>query len=292
MFQRGLICTNFTDGLQKFVKFVDSLAESGLKEITFFHNVPLWEEGEVPRIDYDKIEEAKTLFTSNLGKVPDNLQVNVEISSGEVVENILRAIEKYQVDFLIKGIPYHKSWQDKLFGSTTLQLTKKLPVPMMVFRPQLISVYREEELDLRCKHLNRFWLIPYTDSEAGRYLIERVKNYAAQKPSDVQQQCLLLTIVEDTGRSEVLIDSHFQEAEHKLAMLKPELEDLGLEIETLVVKGNPFAETIKVAFKYDISAIVIADNREHGILDWTVPSYAQEILYRSWFPLLYFPLPR
>jgi len=201
-------------------------------------------------------------------------------------------IEKYQVDLIIKGIPYDKSWQDKIFGSTTLRLLKRLSIPVMIFRPQLISVYREEELALRCQHLNRFWLIPYTDSEAGRYLIDRVKHYATQKPADVQQQCLLLTIVEDTARSQVLIDSHFQSAQHKLATLKPELENLGLEVETLVVKGNPFAETIKVAFKYDISAIAIADDLDHGILDWTVPSYAQEILYHSWFPLLYFPLPR
>ena len=63
-------------------------------------------------------------------------------------------------------------------------------------------------------------------------------------------------------------------------------------METLVVKGNPFLETIKLAFEYDISAIAICDDQDHGILDWTVPSYAQEILHRSWFPLLYFPLPR
>jgi nucleotide-binding universal stress UspA family protein len=292
MFERGLICTDFTDGLQRLVKFVDSLAKSGLKEITFFHNIVLWKDGEVPRIDTDKIEEIKAIFTADLGDKPPNVQVNLEISSGNVVNNILQAIDKYQIDVIIKGLPYRKSWEEKIFGSTTLELTKKLTIPMMVFRPQLISVYREEEMALRCQHLNRFWLIPYNDGEAARYLIDRVKYYASKKSADVQQKCLLLTVVEDTGRSQIIMESHFQEAQNKLAKLKPELENLGLNVETLVTKGNPFLETIKVAFEYDISAIAISDDQDHGILDWTVPSYAQEILHRSWFPLLYFPLSR
>ena len=290
MFQRCLICTDLTDGLQRLVKFVDSLANGGLTEITFFHSVPVWDEGEIARVDTEKIEEVKTFFTSLLKSTSEQVKVNIEVPSGDVIANITQAIDKYQVDFIIIGIPYRRAWKESIFGSTSLQLTKKVQIPMMIFRPQLISVYREEEIALRCQHLNQFWLIPYNDSQAGRYLIEKIKDYARQKPVPAQQKCLLLTVVEDTARSQVLIDNHFQEAEQKLSGIKAELEAMGIEVETLVTKGNPFQETIKVAFDYDISAIAIADDKDHGILNWTLTSYAQEVLHRSWFPLLYFPL--
>ena len=292
MFQRCLVCTDLTDGLQRLIKFVDSLADGGLTEITFFHSVPVWEEGEVPRVDTEKIEEVKAFFTSLLKSTSEQVKVNIEIPSGDVVENIIRVIDKYQVDFIITGIPFRRAWKEGIFGSTSVQLTKKVKIPIMIFRPQLISVYREEEIALRCQHLNQFWLIPYNDGEAGRYLIDKIKDYARQKPVARQQKCLLLTVVEDTARSQVLIDSHFQAAEQKLSSIKVELEALGLEVQTLVTKGNPFQETIKVAFDYDISAIAIADDKDHGILNWTFSSYAQEVLHRSWFPLLYFPLAK
>lgn len=289
MFQSCLICTDLKDGLQRLVNFVDHLADSGLKEITFFHSVPLWEEGEVPRVDTDKIEEVKALFAKRLENKKTPIKVNIEVPSGEAPKNITKAIEKYQVDFLVKGLPLRRSWTDRIFGSTSVQLMQKVKIPMMIFRPQLISVYREEEIALRCQNFNRYWLIPYIDSKAANYLIDKVKHYASKKPADVTQQCLLLTVIEDTARSPVLIDNYFEEAQQKLNKIKTDLEDLGLEVETLVTKGNPFLETMKVAFDYDISAIAISDDKDSGILDWTVPSYAQSILHRSWFPLLYFP---
>lgn len=288
MFKRCLICTDFTDGLQKLVYFVSSLAKGGLEEIIFFHAVPLWEEGEVPRIDQDKINEVKKLFSPALQNIPSRVTVKVEVLSGEPLNTIPKIAQENSSDVILVATPLRNVLQDRFFGSTSMGLAKSLDIPLMIFRPQLISVYTEAELDIRCQHLSRSLLIPYFDGETGHYLIEQIKHYASHRPENSLSKCTLLSVVEDISRSKILAEHHFKEAEAKLNEVKTGLEALGLQVKAVVRKGKPLTETLQVAYEEDISAIAIATDGGQGLLEWTMPSFAQEMLHRSWFPLLFF----
>lgn len=292
MLQRCLICTDLKDGLHKLTRFVASFEDSGLKEITFLHSVPVWTEGEIPRINYEKIEEVKNFLSSQLENVPDTIKVNIEVVSGEAAPNIIETVKKYNIDFVILGTAVRTAIQEGLFGSTATKLTKKLKVPLMVLRPQLISVYRDEELALRCKHLNRFWLVPYKGGKSSRYLIDKVKEYCQKETIGSKHQILLLTVIEEVSRSPILLENSVKNAQQDLAKIEQELKDLGLDVQSLVRKGDPITEILDVALNYDISAIAIADDRDNILLNWTVRSFGQEILHRSWFPLVYFPLEK
>ncbi|WP_242018048.1 universal stress protein [Synechocystis sp. FACHB-383] len=50
---------------------------------------------------------------------------------------------------------------------------------------------------------------------------------------------------------------------------------------------DPVQEILDAAFVNDITAIAVASHRT-TLLDWTVPSLTDNILNRSWFPLLFF----
>jgi nucleotide-binding universal stress UspA family protein len=288
MFQRCLICTDFTDGLQKLIHFVPSLVKGGLKEIIFLHSVPLWEEGEVPRVDQDKIDKVKQKLSPALDNIAPNVKVIVEVPSGEPLETIPKAVKNYNVDFVVIATPLRSAWQDKLFGSTSMGLAKSLKVPLMMFRPQLISVYTEEELALRCEHLTRSLLIPYNGEEQGEYLVERIKHYASTQPENSLKHCVLVSVVEDASRSKILEEHHLKEAQMKLNQIKTDLEKLDLTVETVVKQGNRLNIVLDVAYEYDISAIAVAPDKEHSLLEWTVPSFSQEVLHRCWFPLVFF----
>ncbi|MGY6529697.1 MAG: universal stress protein [Cyanobacterium sp.] len=292
MLQRCLICTDLKDGLQKLARFISSFEHSGLKEITFLHSVPLWTEGEIPRVDQDKIDEVKNFLSSQLENVPDSIKVNVEVLSGEPTTNIIETVEKNNIDFVILGTTVKTAIQEGIFGSTATKLTKKLKVPFMILRPQLISVYRDEELALRCKHLNRFWLVPYKGGKSSRYLINKVKEYCQKESLKTQHQILLVTVVEEVSRSPLLLENRVENAQKDLAKVEQELKDLGLEVQSIVKKGDPILEILDLALNYDVSAIAVADDRDNILLNWTVKSFAQEILHRSWFPLVYFPLEK
>ncbi|MEL6493755.1 MAG: universal stress protein [Cyanobacteria bacterium J06623_7] len=289
MFQSCLICTDFTDGLYRLIDCVPNLAQSGLKKIVFFHSVPLWEEGEVPRIDDEKEEEAKGRLQKALDSVVEGVDIEIEVISGKPLDTIPRVLKKHQIDVIMMGSPIKTLAQEKVFGSTSAGLAKLTSQPLFVIRPELITTYTREELSLRCQHLWRYLLIPYNDSKTARYLIEQIKKYAQDRPANSLMQCMLITVVDDSGRRASLVaEQKMKDAEVSLAKVKAELEALDIEVNTLVKQGNPLKEIAMAALDFDISAIAIANDYKNNLLQWTVRCFANDVMRSSWFPVLLF----
>lgn len=288
MFQSCLICTDFTDGLQRLIDFVPDLAKCGLTHIVFFHSVPLWEEGEVPRIDEEKLEAATAYLNKALANIPAGVEVNIEVLSGKPLDTIPRILKKHSIDVILTGTPIKSLLQEKFFGSTSTGLAKITSQPLNIIRPELITVYTYEELSLRCQHLWRYLLIPYNCSETAHYLIEEIKKYAKERPQNSLKQCMLISIIDDCGRKSILADERVKETKVELESVKAELEKLDIEVNTLVKKGDPLPEIIAAALDFDISAIAIATDYRHSLLQWTVRSFANDLIRSSWFPVLLF----
>lgn len=288
MFQSCLICTDFTDGLYRLINCVPNLAQGGLKKIVFFHSVPLWEEGEVPRVDDEKVERAKERLQKALDNVPPEVEVAVEVLSGKPLDTIPRVLKKYDVDVIMTGTPITSLLKEKFFGSTSTGLAKLTSQPLNIIRPELITTYTLEELDLRCRHLWRYLLIPYNDTKTARYLIDEIKKYAQERPENSLKQCMLMSVVDDCGRKSVLAEQRVEESKNSIAKVKKELEALDIEVNTLVKVGDPLQEITTAALDYDISAIAIATDYRNSLLQWTVRSFANDLMRSSWFPVLLF----
>ncbi|MGQ4650026.1 universal stress protein [Lyngbya aestuarii] len=289
MFQRCLICTDFSDGLYRLVEFLPSLAKGGIKQIIFSHVAPLWEEGEIPRIDEEAVEAARQRFEKGLKDTPEGLEVKVEIDSGRPVDIIPKVARTYNVDVIMTGMPIRSLLKEKLFGSTTAALARNCVTPLLILRPELISTYTREELNLRCQHLSRYLLIPYDGSESSQYLVKKVKESAQKRPDGSLQQCMLIWVVDEGGRRAVPKDYQVKEAQEKLEAVKVELEELGLQVNVEVRQGNPLVEILDAALVYDITAIAVSSQSLNKIIDWPVRSFAGELMRRSWFPVIYFP---
>ncbi len=288
MFQSCLICTDFTDGLYRFVDCVPSLSQCGLKKIVFFHSVPFWQEGEVPRIDEEKVEKAKQRLQVALENASESIDVQIEVLSGKPLDTIPRVLKKHQIDVIITGTAIRSLAQEKVFGSTSAGLAKITSQPLNIIRPELITTYTLEELNLRCQHLWRYLLIPYNDSETAHYLIEEIKKYAQDRSENSLKQCMLMTVVDDSGRKSMMVEQRVKDAQSKLDLVKQELEALDIEVNTLVKQGNPLQEITMAALDFDISAIAIATDYRNSLLQWTVRSFANDLMRSSWFPVLLF----
>ena len=288
MFKSCLICTDFTDGLYRFIDCVPDLAQCGLNKIVFFHSVPLWEEGEVPRIDEEKVEIAKQRLQKAAENVPDGVEVEIEVLSGKPLDTIPRVLKSHSVDVIMTGTPIKSLLKEKFFGSTSTGLAKVTNKPLNIIRPELITTYTREELALRCQHLWRYLLIPYNDSKTARYLIEEIKKYAKDRPDNSLKQCMLMSVIDDCGRKSMMAKERSQEAESQLQSVKAELEELDIEVNTLVKVGNPLQEIATAALDFDISAIAIATDYRNSLLQWTVRSFANDLMRSSWFPVLLF----
>lgn len=287
MFKRVLICTDLTDSLQRLVNFVPDLAKGGMEHIVFFHNVPLMTSREIPCVDEDKISHARQVLAQAKSAVPDGTTVEIEIASGRAGENIVRATKKYQPNLIFSGMPTRSVINERLFGSTTLDIAEKVDIPILVMRPQLVATYRIAELAQRCQHLFSYLLVPYDGSMSAKKLVSTIKHIIQSNPKGALETCVLCWVVDDSGR--IPSSSLAQTAQAELDKVKAELEGFGTEIKTEVRTGNSLEEILKAGEVHDISAIAICSGKSGGILKMTVPSFTNAILRASWHPIIHFP---
>lgn len=289
MFQRALICTDFTDGIYRLAQFVPSLAAGGFKSLVFVHCMSVESGPGIPRQDLAKLEPARQRLQELLREAPDGIEVTVEVQLGRASDCILRLAKQHQADVIFLGSPTRTLLEEKLFGSTTAALAEKTGVPMIILRPQLVSTYTTAELELRCAHLFRYLLIPYNGTQGGKTIIQKIHHQVKTNPNSVLERVRLLWVIDDQVRRELQGDHPVEQAQQELSKLQSELAELNLVVNTTVVEGNPLAEIMKTAETYDIGAIATCSRNIDGILRWSSPSLTREILRCSWHPVLFFP---
>lgn len=287
MFQRLLICTDLTDGLQRFVNFVPALAAGGAKSITFLHALPFSQGQVIPRVDEAKMETACDRLSIAQAYASESVQINLEVQGGNPVDCIRNVVREHKPDAIFLGTSSRSGLGSRLFGSTFTELSKQNTAPLLIFRPQLLLAYRIEELDLRCRHLFESLLVPYDGSPPAERTIEAIKRSAQQNPGNLKQ-CLLNWVVEK-GKYANLLGSNSDEIARKLESARATLEALDIQIATATCQGEPVPEILKAASDNDISAIACSSGSLGKLIEWSVPSVASEILSRSWHPVLYFP---
>ncbi|NJR39739.1 MAG: universal stress protein [Leptolyngbyaceae cyanobacterium CSU_1_4] len=286
MFQRLLICTDLSDGLHRLPHFVPSLAAGGVKQITFLHVIPISGEREIPRVDEEQVAAARDRLTSS---IQDGIDVQVRVEWGKPVDQILNVAKAEQSDLIMVGTPTRSLLTEKLMGSTMMALCQRITVPLMILRPQLLGAYTLEELDLRCRHLFRYLLIPYDGTKTADYLLEQVKQKAQNRPENSLIECRLCWVYQSLGRRN-LPKVEFPEASTaKLAEAQKDLQAIGLQVSTEVIEGTAIHEVLMTAQEQDISAIAISSGSLGKLIEISSPSFAGEILRRSWHPVIYFP---
>lgn len=288
MFQNLLFCTDFSDGIQRLTRFVPSLTATGAKRIVFMHSVP-FDGGEIPRVDQEKVKWAREQLSDALTNIPAGVDVHIEVESGRPSELILKTAKTHQSDLIVLGTPVRGSLQEKLFGSTAMNLCQRTTVPLMVLRPQLISTYTSEELNLRCQHLFRWLLLPYDGSDTAKRLVSQIQTLASDRPDHSLERCHICWVVEDVTRRGVPRDLYVEPAKQGLASVKAQLTTSGLQVETEVRQGDPVVEVLAIAQMADVSAIAVSSGSLGKLQELSMPSFTRELMRRSWHPIVYFP---
>lgn len=290
MFRRALICTDFSDGMHRLASFVPSLAAGGFEQLIFFHNVPLSTEREIPKPNVEQIEARRQQLSQAIQDVPPGIEATANVQCGIASDNILQAAKSANSDVIFLGTATRSQLQEKLFGSTLVQLIERTRVPLLILRPQLISTFTKAELDLRCRQLFRCLLVPYEGSAGGDHLLLQLKQQIQSSSASSLEQLQLLWVLDDSIRRELRGEQR-QRAETRLAQVRTELAELGVGIDTALVEGNPLEQILAAATTYDTSAIATSSRGLGGILKWSAPSVMRELLRSAWQPLLYYPRP-
>lgn len=289
MFQRALICTDFSDGLYRLTQVLPSLVEGGLRHFVFFHNVAVEGDRSIPRVDQEGIESAQQRLEGLLKAVPAEAEVDIQVVSGRPMDNILKLAKAKKVDVALLGMPARTLLTEKLFGSTTMGIVERTPVPLLIMRPQLLAAYTTEELALRCRHLFRHLLVPYNGSDSANSLLDSLQEALADNGDRRLESCALAWVISDASREVLQEEYEVKRAEEQLSVAKVKLEAHGIQVQTMVRRGDTLAELMTLAEELDISAIAAGPSGTGGFMKWSVPSLTRDILRQSWHPVLYLP---
>lgn len=289
MFKHILIPTNLADGLPRLVNFIPELAVNGLEKVVFLHSCHLEDDLERIRLREKQLTRARELLTVNQAQLPAGLSAEVIIDTRRPVDVIAEAIEQHQIDLVLMSRPARSLLDEKIFGSTTIDLIQRTKVPVMIARPHLFWVMTSEELALRCQHLLRHVMIPYDHSPSAQHLLKQVKTLAQEAPPHPLAACTLVWVINNSGQQDLSVNQKVQEAEAILAEVERTLAGPGLQVKSLIKVGTPVTEVEAVAHDLDIHAIGLSSAAVGKIWELSIPSFAGEILRRSVYPVIYFP---
>ncbi|HIK25596.1 MAG TPA: universal stress protein [Thermosynechococcus sp. M46_R2017_013] len=289
MFKNILISTDLHDGLPKLTHYLEALKAAGARKLIFLHARPINEEGDKPRLRAEKLQQVRELLKVDTTKVPADLKAEAIIENRRPADAILDAVEKHQIDLVLVSRPIRSLLDEKLFGSTTIEVLQRIKVPVMILRPQVLWVMTTAELNLRCQNLFRHLLVPYDHSPSAQHLVQKLRE-GVKKPEQASIGSLTFCwIISDAGKGELGVGEQRPKAEKILADLKQEFTSYGLNVETEIRFGSPVVEAQLAAYDRDIHGIVVSSGSVGKIWELSIPSFAGEIIRRCVFPVIYFP---
>lgn len=288
MFKHLLIPTDLTDGLPRLTGYLDAIAVTGITKVIFLHSCTIVDDGDKPRIREDKLSRARQILKLEEAGIPRGMTAEVILDNRRPADAILDTIDKHQIDLVLVSRPIRSFLDEKVFGSTTISVMQRIKIPVMVLRPQLLWVMTRDELCLRFQNFFSNLLIPYDHGNSAQHVIAEIKKNIVTQPKGLQS-CTLCWVVSDAGQQDLAATQKFNEAERVLAEVKEDLQKLGLGVETVIVSGTPVLEVQKAAHERDIHGVVVSSASVGNIWEFSIPSFAGEILRRSVYPVIYFP---
>lgn len=86
MFRRILVCTDLTDGLQRFISQVSALQPIGIEHLTFLHCVPFSQDGDIPHENETALALAKAQLTYTPASSPCPVEVKVKVMFAQSIK--------------------------------------------------------------------------------------------------------------------------------------------------------------------------------------------------------------
>lgn len=293
MFAHLLVATDLNDGLQRLAAHGADLAQAGVQNITVAHAVPLDESSNIPRPNpvaiAGSLAKLQALQATNAEPQPT---IRLAVESGKASSVIVEAVQQTQPDVVLMGMEVCNLLSEKLFGSTTLGVLKQTKTPLFIIRPPLLKTWLDDELSLRCQHLWQHLLIPFDGSQAAQALVDRLHQQWQQVGAGIAQRLTLCWVVDTVADPESVVAERTKIAQQQLQGIQAKLVDVAVQVVLQIRYGNPVLEILATAQEINASAIAVSSGNVGGLRELSIPSFAGEMLRRSWHPVLFLPIAK
>ena len=137
-----LFVTKFEDLGYDALKTLLSLRQSGLEHIVFMYVIEREKVSMRRGIGYQKEEAIRLKETANIRFIDwaerlfeQGMEVGVYIQVGSLAAEVAKAVRKEEADLVVIGRSQKSGLEQFYAGSTVSELIRRLPVPVLVYKP-------------------------------------------------------------------------------------------------------------------------------------------------------------
>ncbi|THB79871.1 MAG: universal stress protein [Desulfobacteraceae bacterium] len=236
---------------------------------------------------YSKEEAVKLKETANIRFIDwaENLfemglEVGAYMEVGELIPEILKAVEKESPDLVVIGRS-HKGPLEQLYSrSDVTELTRRMSIPILVFKHMTEDNIVPEKIFERP-------LLATTWSEASL----SAQSYLSDMKEVIKEVHVMHVISEKELKKSSTheVQKARREQRKKLDDLCDELEETGLKARAHVYVGDPAKEIEKAAREYQASLVILGGTGKSALMERWMGSIPQSIADKSVFPCLLIP---
>lgn len=260
MFRKVLIPTDFSMHATKVMECLGSLKGAGVNEVVLVHVLELSVANDWLDLEsYDKWkgEVAERLEQDAAKLSASGFQVRQLVKTGPPFWGILEAAKEENVSLIVMGSHGKGYFREMLLGSTTENVLRHSPVPVLVEKLKTIETGGKAVCEFMSERLFSKILYPTDFSVPARKVQDYIEHLKAAGAEEV-----ILFHVQDVGRLRPHLASKMEEFNRldmgRLEDTKRELEAAGLKVKILLREGVPFQEILKAADEEGVSLIAIS----------------------------------
>lgn len=278
LFEKILICTDFSTPSKLLFNCVPELINLGLKEVIIIHVVDIKSAGGNVEIfqknDEDKLNEIKIQLEEM------ELKVSIKVPVGFPVEEIVKTGQEENVSLILMASHGAGIIKSLFLGSTTFDTIRISTIPILIEKFKDIE---SEKCEAYCAEKFKKIVIPIDFSESSYKVAEEIK-----KAGKVIEEIIFISVIEKSKSVDELEKSK-KEAEENLNLLKEDFVSSGYRVKTHIKEGTASKNIMETAEKERASLIALSKHGAGTVKGILIGSTADAIARQSKIPVLLFP---
>jgi nucleotide-binding universal stress UspA family protein len=251
MFEKVLFPTDFSEYAKRTLDCIAGFPEA--RDVILFHVV---EEARSPRgggeigdIFYRTGENFLKEEKRYLENLSQNLRVTTAVkTSSDTAGAIIETAEERDVSLIVIGARGNSLVEGILLGSVSMAVLRRSRTNVLIMRHKIIEEMKAKTYEMFCPMILFRVLCPidfsrYSDSTIA--LLSRTKGVRG----------VILLHVVSQGETEAEIEDAVQKAKGQIEAIRSSLAAQGIEVKTIVRRGNPTFEITRIADEEDVSVI-------------------------------------
>jgi nucleotide-binding universal stress UspA family protein len=282
MFEKILRPTDFSEYAKKTLDCIAGFP--GAREVILFHVVEETRSprggGEIGDIFYRNGENFLKEEKRYLENISQNLRVTTAIkTSSDTAGAIIGIAEERGVSLIVIGARGHNLVEEILLGDVSVAVLRRSRTNVLIMRHKIIEEMKAKTYEMFCPMILSRVLCPidfsqYSDRAIA--LLGRTKGVRG----------VILLHVVSQGKTEAEIEDAVQKAKAQLEAIRISLAAQGIEVRTMVRRGNPSLEITKIADEEDVSVIWMSSHGKGWFRELLLGSTASTVAMNAKRPVI------